>query len=401
MIHQDEEGLFMTLRLAMLSTYPPTQCGIATFARSLAGSMARTGPEVSIIDVRRNTYENSNPIVVAAHRSNRDLQRTAHVVNSHDVAIIQHEFGIYGGRDGSEVLNVLGELTVPVITVLHTVVEQPTVSQQRVMQGLLNGSDRVITLSKSALRALLRNYEVDLTRTHVVPHGAPRLNGIPRPHSTRMRPRILTWGLLGQGKGIEWGIEALAALSDVDPAPDYFVVGQTHPKIKAVEGTRYRDELERLARRRGVGDRVHFIDGYLDDHALAQLIISADIFLLPYDSRDQVTSGVLAEAMVAGGPVIATRFPHAVELLGDGTGILVDHQNPDSIAGALRRIIRQPDLHGRLRLLTEQKATSFLWSSVGMTFSRLAHDVWRNRAHEQVAVAPVSLRAREVIALTA
>jgi glycosyltransferase involved in cell wall biosynthesis len=190
-----------------------------------------------------------------------------------------------------------------------------------------------------------------------------------------MRPRILTWGLLGEGKGIEWGIEALAQLHNIDPLPEYFVVGQTHPKVVKRDGYRYRNHLENLAHKFGVADRVHFMDGYLDSAALARVITSADLYLLPYDARDQVTSGVLAEAMVAGGPVVATRFPHAVELLGDGTGVLVDHQNPSSIAGALRRLILQPQIRQHMRERTRIKSAKFLWPSVGAEFSQLAYSI--------------------------
>jgi glycosyltransferase involved in cell wall biosynthesis len=376
----------MSIRVAMLSTFPPTQCGIATFARSLATSMSQFGPEISIVNVNQNNPRNPHSIVIAEHRDVRDLHRTLHVINSHNVAVIQHEFGIYGGDDGSEVLDIVRGITVPLITVLHTVVSHPTPNQRFVMQALLERSDRVVTLSKSALRTLLLDYHVDLSRVEVIPHGAPPLHSGTGSSANNGRPRMLTWGLLGRGKGVEWGIEALARLGD--SAPEYFVVGQTHPKVLETEGTLYRDGLEHLARRRGVADRVHFIDGYLDDTDLAQLIMSTHVFLLPYDSRDQVTSGVLAEAMVAGGPVIATRFPHAVELLGDGTGILVEHESPASIEGALQRLLRQPDLHQRLRERTHQKAKSFLWSSVGMNFSRLVHSVWdarsRPRSHSDL-----------------
>jgi glycosyltransferase involved in cell wall biosynthesis len=184
---------------------------------------------------------------------------------------------------------------------------------------------------------------------------------------------------LGEGKGIEWGIEALAQLRDVDPLPDYFVVGQTHPKVVQRDGYRYRAHLENLAHKLGVADHVHFMDGYLDSAALARVITSADFYLLPYDARDQVTSGVLAEAMVAGGPVIATRFPHAVELLGDGTGVLVDHQSPSNIAEGLQRLILQPHIRQHMRSQTRIKSAKFLWPSVGNEFNQLAHSI----IHEQ------------------
>jgi glycosyltransferase involved in cell wall biosynthesis len=388
------------MRIAMLSTYPPTQCGIATFARSLSDAVSMTGPEVNIVKVGGTDYPDGNPVVLNEHRGLHDLPRTLQTLNDHDVVVVQHEFGIYGGEDGADILDIVGGISAPIISILHTVVEQPSPRQHRIIQGLLNASDSVVTLSKSALRTLLRSHEVDMNRVRVIPHGAPRLGKIERPPGMRLRPRILTWGLLGDGKGIEWGIEALARLRDIDPAPDYFVVGQTHPKVVQRDGYRYRNELAAHARRLGVQDRVFFVDGYLDASSLARLVTSADIFLLPYDTRDQVTSGVLAEAMVAGGPVVATRFPHAVELLGDGTGILVEHQSPSSIAGALRRLIRQPQLRSRMRELTRQKAASFHWSSVGLSFSQLAHGLHHGRqngnrraAFQPIPVEEVSIPA--------
>lgn len=369
----------MTMQVAMLSTYPPTQCGIATFARSLSDAMAQGGYDINIVKVGGNGRPDPNPIVRSEHRTLSDLPRTASVMNGHDVVILQHEFGIYGGADGHEVLDIVSEVHVPLISVLHTVIEQPSERQRRITQGLLNASDAVVTLSRSALRALLRTYDVEMKRMHVIPHGAPDVGLVPRSGQMRMRPRILTWGLLGPGKGIEWGIEAMSYLRDLDPAPEYFVVGQTHPNVIRRDGFHYREQLSRLARKLRVDDRVRFVDGYLDSSALIRLIMSADMYLLPYDARDQVTSGVLVEAMVAGGPVIASRFPHAVELLGDGTGALVDHENAMSIAQALRRIIEDGRLRAQMRDQTLRKARSFLWSAVGHNFSQLAIELLPGR----------------------
>jgi glycosyltransferase involved in cell wall biosynthesis len=369
----------MNLRIAMLSTYPPTQCGIATFSRSLATAILGTGLDVNIVRLGGNKEPSTNPIVIADHGSKSDIARTIRTLNDHDIVIVQHEFGIYDGKDGAELLDILSGITVPFISVLHTVAANPTPGQQHVVQTLLNSSGAVVVLSDSALRSLMRSHDVDKAGVKVIPHGAPSLSVPARGEGIRTRPRVLTWGLLGEGKGIEWGIEALALLHEVDPLPEYFVVGQTHPKVVQRDGYRYRAHLENLAHKLGVADHVHFMDGYLDSAALARVITSADFYLLPYDARDQVTSGVLSEAMVAGGPVIATRFPHAVELLGDGTGVLVDHQNPSNIAKALERLILQPQIRNDMRARTRIKSEKFLWPSVGNEFNRLAYSV----IHEQ------------------
>lgn len=375
----------------MVSTYPPTQCGIATFARSMANAMLHLGQDVHIVRLADGSSTTRPSAVVHEHRGGTDLARTVHAINAGDVAIIQHEFGIYGGPDGREVLDLLGELTVPVITVLHTVVTSPSNGQRRVMQGLLNGSDAVVTLSHSAAHSLVRTYDVERTRLHVIPHGSPDFGRLKRPYGLRLKPRILTWGLLSEGKGIEWGITALSLLRDLDPLPDYYIVGQTHPKVLAREGMKYRHELERLAERLNVRRQVHFVDGYLDTHGLMRLISSADIYLLPYDSRDQVTSGVLVEAIVAGGPVVATRFPHAVELLSDGSGMLVQQESPSSIADALRGIIQNPYTHRRMRDLTDRKGDEFLWPSIGASVCALT-----NALSRKGSVPSVSPRAERI-----
>jgi glycosyltransferase involved in cell wall biosynthesis len=334
---------------------------------------------VHIVRLGHEGISPTSPLVTHHHTSASALPETLRVLNGFDVVIMQHEYGIYEGPDGSSALEILDGLNVPVVTVLHTVISKPTLHQRFVMQSLLEKSDFIVTLSKSALRTLLRTHDVDMRKTRVIPHGAPRIRQSSAPHQLRLHPRILTWGLLSSGKGIEWGIQAMARLTDIDPSPEYYVVGRTHPKVEAQQGTVYRDFLAKTARRFGVADRVHFLDSYLDTKALTQVIETADIYLLPYDAREQVTSGVLAEALIAGGPVIATRFPHASELLGDGTGLLVEHESPASMAGALRRLILQPDLRTRMRDLSLAKARGFHWPAVAKSFTSLALEALRDR----------------------
>jgi len=158
------------------------------------------------------------------------------------------------------------------------------------------------------------------------------------------RSHLLTWGLLGPGKGIEWALRALARLRDLNPSPSYTVAGQTHPKVVEREGEAYRDRLERLGAMLGIADSVNYRPNYHDPATLNALVASADVVVLPYDSREQVTSGVLAEAVAAGVPVVATAFPHAVELLTDSRGLIVAHQDSAALAGAIRRLLTGPGL---------------------------------------------------------
>ncbi len=181
----------------------------------------------------------------------------------------------------------------------------------------------------------------------------------------------MTWGLLGPGKGIEWGIEAMAMLRDLQPMPRYMVAGQTHPKVLVHEGDAYTDRLRAQVRQADLGSWITFDGQYRNTGALASLVRSADVVLLPYDSTEQVTSGVLIEAVAAGKPVVATEFPHARELLAGGAGLLVPHRDPAAIAAALRSVITRGDLMTGMAAAATAAAPHLLWPAVASQYREL------------------------------
>jgi glycosyltransferase involved in cell wall biosynthesis len=225
-------------------------------------------------------------------------------------------------------------------------------------------------MTDTARDRLLIGYAVDATKISVIAHGADDHSGPPVQRAAN--PHLLTWGLLGPGKGIEWSLRALAELQDLDPAPTYTVAGRTHPKVVERDGEAYRAGLHQLGAQLGVGHSVTYRSDYLDPTTLGRLIRSADVVVLPYDSREQVTSGVLTEAVAAGVPVVATTFPHAVELLTDGPGILVPHRNPRKLATAVRRILTQPALAATLARRGRPLAADLRWPSVAARYDTLA-----------------------------
>jgi glycosyltransferase involved in cell wall biosynthesis len=189
----------------------------------------------------------------------------------------------------------------------------------------------------------------------------------------------LTWGLLGPGKGIERVIEAMGSLGDLPGKPRYLVAGRTHPKVLEADGEAYRDARMEQARRNGVEDSVCFDTGYRNVSMLTDLIQSAAVVVLPYDSTDQVTSGVLVDAIASGRPVVATAFPHAVELLSSGAGIVVGHDDPDALASALRRVLTQPRLAGDMAAEARRLAPEMAWPVVASAYLNLAHRVFTQR----------------------
>ena len=362
------------MRVGFLSTYPPTQCGLATFTTALATAVDDQ-PRASAVVVRsvespeRLSLDRVVGELVAGDRLSQ--RRAAEVLNSCDVAIIQHEYGIYGGVDGSEVLNVIRALRVPAIVVLHTVLAEPTAGQRDVLEAILGAAKSVVTMTGAARNRLLANYRVHAKKVVVIPHGAAAGPEDVAP----VLGRVLTWGLLGPGKGLEWGIAAMAQLTDLEPAPHYLIAGEIHPKVLARDGDVYRQQLLRQAEDLGVGHMVSFDSSYRPTQELTRLIATAQVVLLPYDSTEQVTSGVLIEAVAVGRPVVATRFPHAVELLTDGVGITLPHKDPTAIAVALRQVLTDPETERRARETAKRVGATLLWPAVARRYLRLAADL--------------------------
>lgn len=365
----------MNTRYGFVSTFPPTQCGLATFAASLrAGLVRHAGTEGVVVRLVETPEPRPAAEVVAqiVMGDRAALHRGVARLNQCDIAILQHEYGVYGGVDGDEILVLLNALLVPSIVVLHTVLVTPSRNQRSILEAVVAKADSVVTMSITARDRLASGYDVDMRKVSIIAHGAPVAGPTVATSFRGARPVVLTWGLLGPGKGIEWGIEAMAKLRDLNPMPQYIIAGQTHPKVVLREGEAYRISLQERAHRLGLGDSIVFDGRYRDAPALAQLVQSAAVVLLPYDSVDQVTSGVLIEAVAAGKPVVATRFSHAVELLGHGAGIVVTHRSPEQIAVALRTVITQDEVAAEMARAAARTAPHLAWAAVADQYEALA-----------------------------
>lgn len=298
-------------------------------------------------------------------------------LNKNDVVIVQHDFGIYGGPDGEEVLGVLEALAAPVIAVLHAVPAQGTEHRRHVLQRVIDSAAAVVVLCRTDAETLREHYRVDAERLWVIPRGAAAtMPGHPRHRPEPPgAPTILTWGLIGPGKGIEHVVTALAGLRELDPAPRYLICGQQDPRVEARDADAYRALLLRTSRESGVADLVTFDPSYRAPGALASLVRRADVVVVPYEARERTTSAVLTEAVAARRPVIATDFPHARELLSDGAGLLVPHRDPLSLTRALRRVLTEPELAQSMQAKGGQSTALPSWPSVAAAFRDVARKV--------------------------
>jgi glycosyltransferase involved in cell wall biosynthesis len=370
------------LDICFVSTYPPTHCGLATFTNSLRDAMTSAGlvGDAGVIRVVEELEPPRRPEVTAewfwGDRASRDAALAA--MGAYDVAIVQHEYGIFPGDDGQEIVGFLRASPIPTVVVLHTVLSDPTPHQRLVIEQVMEAADLLVTQTDAARRRLIDVHALTPDRIVVVPHGAP-LNIDGPPILRRSEPVVLTWGLIGPGKGLEYGIESMRYLDDLRPAPVYVIGGQTHPKVAHRYGERYRDGLLKQAVDDGVADRVVFEDRYLDAGSLRALVRSADVVLLPYESREQISSGVLVEAIAAGKPVVATAFPHAIEQLSSACGIVVPHEDPEAIARALRRLLTDERLATSMREQAQLEAERLAWPAVGAEYERLIRRVLAER----------------------
>jgi glycosyltransferase involved in cell wall biosynthesis len=367
-----------TRTYAMVSTYPPTQCGIATFAAALSGGLYEYGDDVGIVRVGADG-EPPAKIVIAELNDRRGVETmdAKDALNRADVVIVQHEYGIYDGPDGDSIVEVLEGIDRPTIVVAHTVLEHPTAHQRTVLEAVVRAADAVVVMTEAGRVRLCTSFDVDARKISVIPHGAAVSSAV-RLEDSRERPRLLTWGLLGPGKGIEWAIDAMAMLSDLRPKPIYVVAGNTHPKVQEYEGDVYRDMLMKRAKDLRVD--VVFDPEYRSLASLAQLIGESMMVILPYDSPDQVTSGVLVDAIAAGRPVIATAFPHAVELLSSGAGIVVPRRDPEALARAIREVLTTPGLINRMASEARRLAPDLAWPVIASRYAALGEELLDNRA---------------------
>lgn len=321
-------------RAAMIGNFPPRKCGIATFTRdsfeSLRGAMPKT--EWSLVAMEDRSGGHVYPSAVTHVVPQDDIEAYERVADDLNLSgvetvFVQHEFGIYGGESGSHLLVLLRRLHMPVIVTLHTVLEKPNPAQKKVMDEIISIASAVIVMSEMGADILERVHGAGPKKVHVIPHGAPErpfaaTEPFKAPLGLTGHKVIMTFGLLSPNKGIETIIKGLPSILDRHPDAVYLIAGATHPHLVANEGEAYRESLIELARSLGVVDHLRFVNRFLGDEELVDLLQAADLYVTPYLTEAQITSGTLAYAIALGKPVISTPYWHAKEALADDVGIL-------------------------------------------------------------------------------
>ncbi len=367
-------------RIAFLGDFVPRRCGIATFTHNLCEAVAAQEAETKCIVVAVNDrpegYDYPPRVRLQIGQKDLDSYLTAADKlndNRTDLLCVQHEFGIYGGPAGSHLLALLKEVRMPVVTTLHTVLHEPNLEQRHVMEELIRRSDRMVVMAHKGAEILHHTYGVPLSKVDVIPHGIP---DVPFIHTDTYKNQfgvsgksvLLTFGLLGPGKGIEYAIRAMPEIIRHHPNTVYLILGATHPNLIANEGEKYRTGLEHLAEDIGVGDHVVFYNRFVSNNDLKEFIGAADIYLTPYLNEAQITSGTLAYVFGAGRAVISTPYWHARELLADERGVLVPFRDADAISDAACGLLGDPERMARMRRTAYETSRANIWPAVARRY---------------------------------
>lgn len=375
-------------RVACVGTYPPRQCGIATFTQDLCGAIERqsdAGHQCHIIAIndRADGYHYpANVRFEVRQQQPADYRLAADFANirNSEVMLVQHEYGIFGGTAGEHLMGLLSHVRMPVVTTLHTVLAEPSAPIRDVTQAIIEHSDRIVVMSERAVEILCESYEVTANKVRMIPHGIPDLpfvdSSFYKDHiGVEGRTVMLTFGLLSPGKGIEYAIRALPDLVNDHPQLVYVVLGATHPHVLRERGEEYRHQLQHLAEDLGVLDHVMFINRYVELNELCKFLMAADIYVTPSLGEQQIASGTLAYAQGAGKPIVATPYVYAKELLAGNRGRLVPFRDSNAIARVVGKLLDNEQETLAIRKRAYLYSRRAIWSEVARSYLNLFDEV--------------------------
>lgn len=384
------------MRLAFFSTYPPRACGIATFTQDLVRELDKL-PEIQsprIFAISNGKYTYSKRVMDEIDQQDRkSYPRAAERLNRSGInlLVIEHEYGIFGGADGEYLLDFIAHLQIPFLVTLHTVLSSPSDSQKRILHVLGTKAQGIITMSHGSIPILRDIYQIDPSKITVIHHGVPLRQRIPRytlkkEFQMEGRPVVSTFGLLSPGKGLEYGIRAIAEVAKRHPDILYLVLGKTHPVIRAQFGEQYRNLLEQLVSELHILENVWFVNKYLEKDEIIRYLQLSDVYMTPYLGKEQAVSGTLAYAVGYGRVIVSTPYPYAKEMLADGRGLLADFQDAASLAKQICYVLEHPDEKKQMEGRTLKFGTQMLWVNVANEYATLFKQVLEKETSGRHAV---------------
>jgi glycosyltransferase involved in cell wall biosynthesis len=392
--------------VAYLSSYPPRECGIATFTRDLTDAIDAINPlshhrSIIAINDSGNLYDYGPEVKWTLDRDDLESYvRVARQINASRIQVVsvQHEYGLFGGEYGEYLLTFLRLLERPVVLTMHTVLQNPKPKLRQVTEEMIRLSAAVVVQAQRARAILAQHYPgVNLEKVYFIPHGTPVLRRAPTSRFKKElgiadRTVLSTFGLLNPNKGIQYVIQALPAVIERHPDVLYLILGETHPDVRRQSGESYRNYLTQLVAELGLKDHVKFNNRYLGKVELLTYLRATDIYLMPYLHPDQIVSGTLAYAIACGKAVVATPFQHAQELLSGGRGVLVPFHDAWSFSVAINHLLDDPELKKRIEDNAYRYGRNMHWPKVARSYRRLFQQVAASgrTSQQEAAIAPTA-----------
>jgi glycosyltransferase involved in cell wall biosynthesis len=381
------------MKIAYISTYPPRECGIATFNQNLMRAVSANYPErktllqggfvVALNDSEElHEYEYPEEVkYVIRQNHQKDYIRAANFINTStiDVCIMEHEFGIYGGESGIYILPLLNRLEKPLISILHTVLKSPSYVQRIIIREIAEQSSKIIVMSQRAVEFLTSIYDIPVEKIQIIEHGVPDVEA-PQPNPVnnltpfKNRKVLLTFGLISRNKGLETVVKALPAIVTNHPDVMYVVLGNTHPGVIKNSGEEYRDHLKSLAAQLGVSKHLTFINKFVSEEELVSYLSAAEVYVTPYLNEAQITSGTLSYAVGAGAAVVSTPYWHATELLANDRGRIFDFKNAAALATIVNELLDDNALLTDLKENAYEYGLHLRWPVVGAEYIKVAQE---------------------------
>ncbi|MDD4569438.1 MAG: glycosyltransferase family 4 protein [Tepidanaerobacteraceae bacterium] len=382
------------MNIAILSTYFPRECGIASFSRDLRNNLIPWDQIVSILAIsdKNGSYKYPKEVVFDLEEDKRDNYAiAAQYVNTSDIDLVfvEHEYGIFGGNDGEFVLDFVENLEKPFLLNTHTVLPSPDFRKRRILSKLGQKSVAVICMTHRSAELLNKVYNIPHNKLYMIHHGVPIFKEKPRKDIKKVygidnRPLVLTFGFLGPGKGIELGIRAISYLKNKYPDIIYLVAGETHPNLRKKMGEVYRESLVDLIQTLGVDDNIKFINKYLSLEELGEVLYMADVYLTPYPNRNQAVSGTLAYAIGCGRAIVSAPYDYSLEVLSNGRGLVASKADPEELASLIDMVQSNPQLKEQLEKKADKLGKTMSWPQVGKRYVNIIENVLQANAERKV-----------------
>ena len=376
------------IKIACISTYHPRECGIATFTSHLKQAMTACNKkdydiDAYVVAISDQNYHYPDDVKsTIAQNDQKDYLKAAKFINHTDanICLLEHEFGIFGGKEGIYILPLIYQLKIPLIVTFHTVLKNPNYTQKIIIYEISKRAERVVVMNPIAIDFLVDIYGVEKNKIALIEHGTPEFEYNKKKfykdklHFSNEKI-LLTFGLLNPDKGIETVLEALPGVIQNHPDLLYLILGKTHPNLIKTSGEGYRLYLKRLIKKYNIKDNVDFINIFVDENELKDYLCCADIYITPYLNEAQITSGTLAYAVSSGAAVVSTPYLHAKYILSNERGLLFDFNDSDELALILNELLDKPDIAEKLGKRAYDYGRKVTWPKIGARYIELASNL--------------------------